>query len=255
VVEQKSLMKMTTKYRTVYPPSAAGIWSKCPYSCKLAHYLEVDRTLSFGPAERGRLVHQAFAEVARGLSIARYEEDIQKEVQELLTLFNEEVVINYLGRERMIEGDKLTTFIHPKGGDTIRIRGQIDILFTPFRKNSTKCVHGNFAVFDIKTGRVPVYPHDNPQLLIYADMVLRRWPHIMESIKSIDLGILQQPYNKVKKTTITLDFLLHKLETLYTRLVNANYDAPRSGPHCHYCKVKDWCSITQTNLRNLMQVF
>lgn len=90
-------------------------------------------------------------------------------------------------------------------------------------------------VIDLKTGRVPVDPHDNYQLMSYLVLAREKYPHVKKFFGSIVQPVVTTKPEAVEYSySQLLDFNLELLEAIGSYKMAA-------GSHCRYCPLLPNC--------------
>lgn len=245
-----------------YYPSQANIWTNCQFSSKLRIELGIQKFNNRGSAsDRGKEIHKGFEEILSGNSEWRSpNSEIQKAVEIAVNLFETQVAPNHKDSVRKLES-RSSVHVHYRGRSA-QVGGIADIVF-----HHTEDGKGDFAIYDLKCGFLPVSPVMNPQLMLYARgelMGLHNLAikcavnkgyseddvHINENIP-ITLGVIQTSTESVSTWTLTLKDLNDWFEKLTETLEGGIETKPKPGAHCRYCSVKEMCPEIRKNLKTL----
>ncbi len=242
-------MTITERYR----PSQSHIWTKCHFSKRVELELGLHKFNNRSAAtDRGVAIHKGFEEVLKGNAEWRStDSSIQKGVEESLELYYTQVLPFHDKSKLKLEATydfvlkSRGTF---KSAYDMAIGGTADVSFIPSKD------HGDFAVYDLKTGRVPVSPYRNPQLMLYAVGLANKYE--VSHNPSVTLGIIQLVNKTVATYTISGEELfswvgevIDQIHMDATLLNEGKQITEKPGAHCRYCSVKEVCPSLRKNLK------
>lgn len=119
-------------------------------------------------------------------------------------------------------------------------------------------------IHDLKDGYLPIYPKDNPQLMIYALAAIVRFAEFGSKFQftKIALNIHQIKEGRHSRHEMTIDELNHwKATVLDKALIRINEAREKledhhfsPGSHCQYCRFNVRCTKLKDHLNQLYEV-
>ena len=210
-------------------PSAASRWMLCPGSVEAATHFE---DTSGYAAERGTLMHTYIEQRLQGLAtlhLDSLDDEEQGIVDVCVDAANALIDGVNSGVAFGVENRVKLPHVHPM------LWGTADLFVWHIEE-------GHLTVLDFKTGRMPVSPVANWQLIAYAAGVIRT---DYDSLKRITLAVCQPRTNTVLSTwTTTPDDFLNRVDMMAEGAEMATGEnAPRipGAKQCVYCPARFTC--------------
>ena len=208
-------------------PSAASRWMLCPGSVEAATHFE---DTSGYAAERGTLMHTYIErELAEESTVGLDELDDEEQGIVDVCVDAAESLRRGVGVSWGVENRVKLPHVHPM------LWGTADLF----------CWHieeGHLTILDFKTGRVPVSPVANWQLIAYAGGVLGT---DFDTVQKITLGVLQPRSSTVVSFwTTTIEDFVNRISMLGSGAMMATAEnAPRipGAKQCVYCPARFTC--------------